>query len=133
MGDRSNIRFKQSDGHVYLYGHWAGKELATLFQTAFVNAKPRWNDEQYCTAYCVGEIIKTNEGSLTGFGLGAGRSDNERDCLEVDFEAQIVRLRSRDGWHEKSFDWEKDAKTVKEWSFEEFATAKEIHPGDEDD
>ncbi len=131
MGDRANIRFKQADGQIYLYGHWAGEDLATEFQVAFVKAQGRWNDPVYCTAFCVGQILKTNGDNLTGYGLSTSRTDNERNCLEVDFKEQVVRLRSREGWHDEKFDWENKAQTLKEWTFAEFAKTQTIHLSDD--
>lgn len=121
MGDRANIRFKQTAGSIYLYGHWAGKELAITARKAFIKCRSRWDDDNYATRYIVGQCMKGQLEELTGFGLSTSRTDNERDVLEFDFTENKVRLKSGALWHEDGTEWEDKAKTLKEWTFEEFA------------
>lgn len=127
MGDRANVRFKQGNERdefsFYLYAHWAGRDLHETIRAAFSQAEERWTDELYCTAFLVGQALKdyANKGELLSWGLG-GPGDNEHDVLEIDFEAQKVRLRSREGWHDLPHkEWERTAAVVREWTFAEFA------------
>jgi len=47
MGDRANVRIKDSGGTFHLYTHWSGTELPETVRQALLRGKDRWDDEQY--------------------------------------------------------------------------------------
>lgn len=133
MGDRSQVKFKQAAGAIWLYGHWAGPELAQTIQTAFKDVEGgRWNDEAYTTRFLIGKAIAEHVNDTTGFGISTERMDNEYNVLEVDFPAQKVRLLSREGYHDEKFDWDKNAKVLQVFTFKEFAALKQFHVSERD-
>ncbi len=119
MGDRANIKFKQANADIWLYGHWAGCELAEQLKEGLIAAKPRWTDEIYGTRIIVSHVLKDALDQETGWGLSTYPCDNERDVLEVDFKAQEVRLLSREGFHESKKSW--PATVKRKWTFAEYA------------
>jgi hypothetical protein len=121
MGDRANIRFKQSGGSVWLYAHWMGTTLHDTALAALAAGGERWRDESYCTRFIVGQCIKDHIDDCTGFGLSTDLGDNEHPILEIDFPAQMVRLRSQDGWRENKWKID-DAAILHEWTFEQLKT-----------
>lgn len=132
MGDRSQVKFKQAAGAIWLYGHWAGSELAQTIQTAFKDVESRWNDESYATRFLIGKAIADHSNDTAGFGISTERMDNEYNVLEVDFPNQKVKLLSRVGYHDESYDWDKNAKVLKVYTFKEFAALKEFDVTDSD-
>jgi len=126
MGDRANVKIVQHSNkpdraeNIYLYTHWGGHDLPQSLQCAMEFARGRWTDESYFTRCLITEICKSAT-DATGFGVSTYPTDNEHDILEVDAEAQKVRLLSREGYFDESKDWEKECrKVLAELTFEEF-------------
>lgn len=121
MGDRGNVKVKQQDGNnIWIYSHWGGSDMPVKLQDAMIYAKGRWNDESYLTRCLITEICKSARDN-TGYGVSTYPTDNEHDVLEVDCEAQTIRVLDCAGFHDEKKNWEKDSRKVKaEWSFTDY-------------
>lgn len=101
MGDRANV-FIKSDGRegVYLYPHGNGHALPEIVQTA-LQRKQRWDDEQYLNRIIFCEMIKGEESSETGFGIGAYVGDGKDRVIHIDVDKQELKL------NDKAYSFEK--------------------------
>ncbi len=101
MGDRANV-FVTSDGRegVYLYTHWGGHRLPKIVQAA-LQRKQRWNDELYLNRIIFCEMIKGQESSETGFGIGTYIGDGGDRVIHVNVEKQELKL------NDKTYSFEK--------------------------
>jgi hypothetical protein len=92
MGDRANIFFKNGDGGIGVYGHWAGQAMAgaaaqVLKSKAF---KARLGDPNYAMrigVQIVLEALGAESTSETGCGLwepAGGPDDNEYPFIVID-------------------------------------------------
>lgn len=96
MGDRANIRLKDSEsGVMYFYSHWGGSELPLTLKSALVRGKDRWDDSPYLSRIIFCEMIKDDVLDNTGFGLSTYETDNEHTIIEVDTEKNTVSIGGR--------------------------------------
>lgn len=100
MGDRANFGFK-TDGHtLYLYGHWAGRDMMANLARALDKARPRWDDTPYAIRICVSQLIGEQWQQVTGWGLSIDEiSDNNNDIPVVDFEHDLVVIDEGGGYY----------------------------------
>lgn len=111
MGDRANVVILQRPqqdqelGGIYLYTHWGGSDLPIVLRNALARGL-RWTDEQYLARIIFCEMVRGLESEETGFGISNYLADNDRPLIEVDANAQTVRI----------------GKTT--WTFEDYAKAK---------
>lgn len=99
MGDRANFGFKQSNGTVYLYGHWAGGGMMNTLAHAIhrIILANRTNDEIYGTRIAISDIVGQEWSNDLGWGISVNYiGDNEHSVPVVDFTNQTVSLYSRD-------------------------------------
>ena len=94
MGDRANIAIEQGDGtRVWLYTHWRGSELPATLQAALRRGEDRWCDGPYLARIIFEEMIRGDQGSLTGFGITTSEADNDGyPILVVDPDKAQVTL-----------------------------------------
>ena len=75
MGDRANVFVRETRKEgvvgVYLYTHWAGRELAQTVYDALTRGRDRWDDGQYLTRIIFEEMIDEDRMGLTGYGISA--------------------------------------------------------------
>jgi hypothetical protein len=91
MGDRANVCIKSHDGHVFLYTHWHGHELAEIVHAALAK-RWRWGDSGYLRRIVFCAMIKGHEDGETGYGIGASLGDNEHPIIVLDDQALTVGL-----------------------------------------
>ena len=99
MGDRANIRIKQqydetgnaTNLYIYLYSHWGGSDLPMVLQMA-LKKKWRWDDPSYLTRIIFCEMVKDDVAGETGYGIATSAPDNEHEYIDVDCEAQTVKI-----------------------------------------
>ena len=76
MGDRIVYTIKQADGlSLNLYSHWGGYERFTSLANALEVSRPRWSDEPYAARIIVSQLVNTEWGEETGYGLWASKED----------------------------------------------------------
>ena len=76
MGDRIVYTIKQADGlSLNLYSHWGGYERFTSLANALEVSRPRWSDEPYAARIIVSQLVNTEWGEETGYGLLASKED----------------------------------------------------------
>lgn len=70
MGDRGQIAIQNDDDkRVYLYSHWAGRDIPAILQSALLRGKGRWLDDCYLARIVFNEMTKGREMEETGFGI----------------------------------------------------------------
>lgn len=115
MGDRANVfvREKLKDGvvGVYLYTHWAGRELAQTVHNALTK-KWRWDDSPYLTRIIFDEMTKDDHGGETGYGISATMGDNGHKIIVVDPDKERIGFCSEGA--------EKTPGLELLWTFEEY-------------
>jgi hypothetical protein len=115
MGNRGNIRIVQDNDkkeHIYLYSHWGGTELPLVLKKA-LSKKWRWNDTPYLARIIFDELIGSDQGKETGYGISSHLCDNEHNILEVDCQENIVRVIKCGGYC-------KTGDTLAQYSFEDY-------------
>lgn len=85
MGDRAQVAVKQRGGKpVYLYTHWNGSELEDTVRDALAK-RWRWDDPMYLTRIVFCEMVKGDEASETGFGIGLNKQgDLNKPLITLD-------------------------------------------------
>jgi hypothetical protein len=132
MGDRANIKLKARGHNIYIYTHWEGSEWPSKLQDAMKKGRERWKDPQYLQRFLITEVCRHHDDDASGYGVSCWRDDNSHDVMEVDFDAQMVRELSCEGWHERETEWEAlPPKVLKEWSFADFSAAT-LTPSDDE-
>lgn len=113
MGSRANVIVRDGEKTgVFIYTHWDGYKLPIKVQKALAK-KWRWDDEMYLTRIIYDEVVKGNELTETGFGIGTHVGDNGHKIIIVDTRQQTVRLVTL---QENIF----QAKASHSWTFEEY-------------
>jgi hypothetical protein len=93
MGNRANIMLHyEGEGHICLYSHWDGSDLATMLQSALVRGKGRWGDNQYLGRIIFSEMIKDSVEEETGYGLSPNIHDGQWPVIDVFLTEQQVRI-----------------------------------------
>ncbi len=69
MGDQRMAEIRTSDGSLYVYTHWCGRDLPKMALDAVMRAKPRLGDEAYWTRIVIDELTKSARDEETGFGI----------------------------------------------------------------
>lgn len=78
MGARTQWEIVGDDGSsTYLYSHWGGDSKWSDTASALEAARPRWQDVTYATRIFISQIIGTQWGEETGFGIIAAPSGQE--------------------------------------------------------
>lgn len=82
MGDRSNIVIEDySGGRVYLYSHWSGE---TAIKSAVHGlGSGRYNDPSYLARIVFEDLISSDLGQETGFGISTQIEDNEHPVFVI--------------------------------------------------
>lgn len=118
MGDQANIVIEADQDMfphpVFFYTHWSGYKIKPTLQAALVRGKKRWNDSQYLSRVIFCELVGKND-EITGFGITTriGYSGGKLLCVNMEEN----KVRERDSSEDIT------APVLKEWTFEEFATA----------
>jgi hypothetical protein len=91
MGDRAQVAIKSGNDKVYLYTHWNGSELVTNVKKSMGRAKDRWDDYEYLARVIFCDLVKGDENSTTGFGIGTQpHTDLSYPIPVLDCDKQIV-------------------------------------------
>jgi hypothetical protein len=96
MGDRANVLVKadDKDSGVYIYTHWSGEELPKLVQKALAK-EWRWDDAQYLTRIIYDTVVGKEFGTETGFGISTQVGDGDDRVIEVNSDAETVKLNKK--------------------------------------
>jgi hypothetical protein len=98
MGDRAMAEIKMEDGSIYLYTHWRGQELPTDAKKAIIAAKPRWDDEPYCTHILIDQLSKCGRDQETGYGImlkpfAEDEYNNDNPSVVIDLVSQELTIK----------------------------------------
>jgi hypothetical protein len=89
MGDRAQVHIK--DEGVYLYTHWRGHQLPCIVQVAMAK-RWRWDDSEYLARIVFEEMIKSDPGGETGFGIGNSEHADVYRVVIIDCANQTVTI-----------------------------------------
>lgn len=87
MGDRANVYIHEGDRPgVYIYTHWCGTELPGLVEDALKvpRAVNRKYDIAYLTRILIEELVGTDHGSETGWGVSTQVGDGSDRIVDID-------------------------------------------------
>lgn len=105
MGARINFCFKtdDSDTLIYLYSHWGADTWRHDLASALDQARPRWEDDNYCLRIIIDQLTKNGRDQETGYGLGIVQ---QSDMINMDYPVLVNVLSQivNDEGHEHS--WE---------------------------
>ena len=104
MGDRGQVHIK--DSGVWLYTHWGASNLTKDVKQA-LSKRWRWSDYEYLSRIIFDEMIGTEHGKETGFGIGSEQHGDVWCVIIIDCENQTVTINENDS-------------VVLEQTFEEF-------------
>ena len=100
MGERGQI-FIKSTG-VYIYTHWGGAELLQVVHRAMQWG--RVEDDEYFTRALVEELVRDDQFSDTGSGVGTKmHSDLNWPLVTVDTVNNVVELEGKNSWTFEEF------------------------------
>ena len=110
MGDRANVYIHEGDRPgVYLYTHWNGTDLPEMVEQALSTprAVARRNDGPYLTRILIEEIIGSERGTETGWGVSAEVGDGSDRIVDVDvtFTDPVVTFQ---GFEDEEDDYDDD-------------------------
>ena len=92
MGARVVFNLKQSDDlYLCLYSHWGEGSCLEDLATALDKARPRWDDETYCSRIIISSIIGEEWNQETGYGLWASPElCNDETWIQIDLKEKTV-------------------------------------------
>lgn len=70
MGDRAQVKFITKEKAIYFYTHWDGSKLEKTVIDALKRGIERLEDPDYLARIIFCEMVKGNEMSVTGAGIG---------------------------------------------------------------
>lgn len=99
MGARVVFNIKQSDElYLCLYSHWGEYSALSDCANAIAKARPRWDDDSYCSRIIISQLIGEEWGNETGYGLWASNEPYvDEEWLIIDLTEKTVT--GRDGVH----------------------------------
>ena len=109
MGDRGQVLIK--DEGVYLYTHWGATDLVEDVKRAMAK-RWRWDDPIYLARIIFEEMIGSEQGTETGYGISTSKHDDIWRLVTVDCENGKVTVEDND-------------KVEFEGTFEEFIAAED--------
>lgn len=97
MGARTTwaIKTEEGDAVIWLYSHWGGESKFRDTQVALKEAEPRWYDSSYGARIFISQIVGTQWGSETGYGITTGSIhsvpfEEQYDLVVIDFTQKLV-------------------------------------------
>ena len=109
MGDRGQVLIK--DEGVYLYTHWGATVLVDVVKKAIAK-KWRWDDAEYLARIIFDEMIGSEQGEQSGYGISTSKHGDIWRLVTVDCENGKVTVEDND-------------KVEFEGTFEEFIAAED--------
>ena len=115
MGDRANVYCREvwrdgSEGGVYFYSHYYGRELALVVKDALIRGKERWSEFPFLHRIIFSEMIQDDVSGDCGFCISTRIIDNSYPVIVVDCSSGSVGF-ALDG---------EEPKCVVQWFFEEY-------------
>lgn len=102
MGDRSNIVIESTYGsetnRVYLYSHWDGENV--IKSAVHGLSTGRATDNQYLARIIFDNMVGTDQGTETGYGISADIGDNEHPILVIT-DAEGTQVYFEQAWSGK--------------------------------
>lgn len=95
MGNRATFVIEQdNDSAIYIYGHWAGREMLNKFAHALEHAKPRieMKDPVYTARMVFNYLTRDDVYGETGWGLSAYFCNSEHSVPVLNVNQGTVRL-----------------------------------------
>jgi hypothetical protein len=96
MGDRGQVKVVLEKGSIWLYTHWGASELVGVVRKALIRGKSRWEDPEYLTRIIFCEMVRGDEESLTGFGIGLSQHDDVWRVVTVNTVDQSISVNDYD-------------------------------------
>lgn len=93
MGCRGQVRIQ--DENVYLYTHWGADQLETDVRKA-LQKRWRWNDPEYLARIVFEEMIGTQRGTETGYGIGHTRHGDIEVLITLNCARQEIEIMDLD-------------------------------------
>ena len=95
MGNRANFLIEQPDGHLYVYGHWAGDGMLTQFASALkrVIEAGRQYYLPYANRIIISQLVGEGWDDDLGWGVSVNNiGDNEHSIPVVSLGGGTVSL-----------------------------------------
>ena len=90
MGDRRVARLHTSNGDIFVYTHWGGKDYPNDARMAIIKARNRWDDETYCTRIIIDHLTRFDRDSEIGAGISLDPEGQEDEYIGGQFGYSIT-------------------------------------------
>lgn len=87
MGARAQVKI--ADTGTFLYTHWGSGEITEDVRKA-LSRRQRWGDPEYLTRIIFDQMVGSQQGTETGFGIGTSQHGDIDILIEVNCKDRTI-------------------------------------------